>query len=176
MTEEEKILLDIALPKIPRGKPFRIQGALHNALVGLADKYPQAQFQRLADIVTFSPDSIRDILLAEGYTKVIENSTHLDQLTEKGEQAQNCGGHEQYKEWERHQQVKQNIEDFPKKNWFIYEPLKYLLPLIGGWLIGHYTCNSPKNNEKANNQQIDTIRQTIPSPSSPKISSKKDSS
>lgn len=176
MTEAELILLDIALSKIQIGQAFRIQGPLHNALIGLHDSYSPELIDEMNKILIGSPDIIRNLLLEEDYTKCINHSTHQDILTDKGNLAKNLGGHEKYKEWEDKQNRKKNFEEFPKRKWLLYDAGKILFGLILGMLITNYVCNRSKsNNEPTNTPKKDSIQKITPSQSSPTLSGKKDS-
>jgi hypothetical protein len=176
VSKAELILLDIALSKIQIGQAFRIQGPLHNALVGLHDSYSSELIDEMNKILISSPDIIRNLLLEEDYTKCIDHSTHQDILTEKGKQAKKLGGHEQYKEWEKREKKNKDFEEFPKKKWHIYEPVKYIIFFGLGWLVNYLICTrmSPYNEKKQIPTQ-DTIRQIKPSQPSPISSGKKGS-
>jgi hypothetical protein len=180
MTEAENILVDIALTNIKVGQSFRIQGPLTNASIGVYDKYSADIAKEITAILTLSPDKIRNILLEEEYTKCIEPSTHLDILEPKGKKAKELGGHLKYKEWELKESKRKNVEDFPKKKWYIYEPIRIVVAVlitapitfgVGYWLGQK---QAPKNTTTTHQ----SIRVTSPkdtAQSKPKTLSKNDS-
>jgi hypothetical protein len=172
MTEAELYLIDLCLSRAQIGVPFRVHGLLHNATVGIHDKFSEGTVKQIIWSVQNSPDSIRNLLLSLEYTRVVEPSTHQDILDTKGVQAKKEGGHFQYLEWERKKVKKEGFENFPKSKWWIYEPLKWIFFLIVGVMLERYVikgCNKEKLPDpgKTNVMPI--------SPQQPKSSNGKDS-
>jgi uncharacterized protein (UPF0297 family) len=181
MTEAEYIVADLILLKCPINQPFRLLGLSNNLLQGKNDLYQQDTFDEMVQVMLYRIDTVRQFFLREKYIKVIDWSTHLDQLTEEGELAQKLGGHKKYQEYLIEQARLKNIEDFPKKKWFIYEPIRIIAGFIitgfAGWLIGyHQGKNEIKKIDRTDT--LKPIQSTHPKGNvidSPRISSKKDS-
>lgn len=181
MTEAEYILADIVLLKFPVNQPFTTAGLYHHILVGIQDKYSHAIYEEIKYLVVSSNDSTRQFLLREHYIDVVDYRLPKDKLTEKGEKAQKLGGHKQYQEWEAAETKKKSFQEFPKKQWHLYDLLKIIIGIIItssiSWMLG-YKMGEKKN---LHNIPIDTLRLPHPvSPptkalSSPKTSSKRDS-
>jgi hypothetical protein len=125
MTEAEAILVDIAIMKFPRNQPFNIRGVLFNAQIGMRDKYPENVAKEIEDLVLYKQAEIRNILLRLDYLECVDWSVQKDKLTTKGMKAQDLGGHQQYLQWEMGEAARKRIEEFPKKKWYLYEPIKY---------------------------------------------------
>jgi hypothetical protein len=173
MTDAELVLLDFALERISLGQAFRIQGPLHNATVGMHEKYSGEMLNEIINIVIYRPDAIRNLLLAEGYTKCEDHATHLDILTDRGKKAKELGGHLQYKEWEAKEKKSLRIENIPKKYWYFYEPAKTIInwliaaALVGvGVTIGRLTA--PQNNIPIKNSAETTTAVLKPANTQPK--------
>ena len=94
------------------------------------DNFDSDTFPRLAQICNGYPTGPRDFLLDEDYLECVNSNIPTDKLTEKGKKAKDLGGHLKYKEWETEEKRKKRIEDFPKRRWWIYEPLKAIAILI----------------------------------------------
>lgn len=129
------ILADFVLQKCPIGKPFRVRGPLQEAMLELQEKYSPEITAKIREILISQSSVVRDFLLAQKYLNVIEASTHLDQLNDKGEEARRAGGHEKYLahlaklEKEKEEEAKaQKRMNFPQKYWWIM--------LIIGWFGG----------------------------------------
>jgi hypothetical protein len=177
VSEAELILLDFALSKAPIGNTFRVNGLLHNASIGLQERYSEETVQEINQILVSRSDVIRSLLLTEEYIEVVESSTHLDKLRPEGKKAKELGGHKQYIDWEQRENKRKKFEEFPKRKWPIYDLLKIAIPLVIGWIIGHYSCQQSSKNISAptNTHPKDTIKKQAPFQSSPKLSGKKDS-
>jgi hypothetical protein len=175
VSEPELILLDFALAKAPIGNTFRVHGLLYNASVGLQERYSEEIVKEVNRILISRSDAIRNLLLTEEYIEVVDPSTHLDKLTPTGKKAKELGGHKQYLEWEVKDIRRKNIEEWPKKKWYLYDPIKYLFFFALGWVLNYLICTVPIKNENRQNQNQDTIKQTKPSQPLPKSSGKKDS-
>jgi len=172
MTEAESIVADIIIEKCPERLQFSLSGFMSgNLLLGKQDIYEEEIYKEIVQIVNSRNSVIRTFLLKEEYFETTNHSIPYDILTKKGEKAKELGGHKNYKEWEAEQERKKAIEDFPKKKWYISEPLKYLISLIIGVLIGHFTCN--KNNAQSNNQATQKTKTDQPKPKVLDTSNKK---
>jgi hypothetical protein len=98
-TEAQIVLIDIALKKYRVGHAIPIQSVLHNAMIGIHDKYPQELANQINEIYIRGGNEIRDILLEEKYTTCVDRNKQFDILTEKGEDAKREGGHKEYLAW-----------------------------------------------------------------------------
>lgn len=147
MSEEELALADLIIEKCPIKNQFSVSGFMNsNILVSKRDVYGEELYFKIATLANSRSSSVRTFLLQQKYLETTNHSIPYDILSDKGEKARELGGHENYKKWEAEQERLKKIQDFPKNKWFIYEPLKYILPLIIGWLIGHFTCNNTQLN------------------------------
>jgi len=138
MTQAELILADIILLKIEPKTPFRMQRYLHNITIGLHDTQPENIYKEICQIVISNSSVIEDFLRTNGYIKFTDIPTRQYILTDEGEEAQRQGGHQQYLDWVAREKRKKGFEDFPKKKWHIYEPVKWLLLLLAGIAIERY--------------------------------------
>ena len=163
LTEAEFILADIILLKIEHNTDFRMQRYLHNVTIGLHDTKPENIYKEICDIVTLRSSVIEDFLRTQGYIRFTDPSTHLYVLTQKGEDAQQQGSHQQYLDWVAREKRKKGFEDFPKKKWHIYEPLKWLLFLVAGIAIERYLlkgCGQENPQDKGKVTEQSTSQQT----------------
>lgn len=160
MTEAELILADIILLKIEPNTPFRMQRYLHNVTIGLSDTQPEHIYKEICDITISRSSVIEDFLRIQGYVKFTDAPTHQYILTEKGEDAQKQGGHQQYLEWAEKEKGKSKKGEFPKLNTIIYDGIKIAIGLAAGIIIGKYSCNQPTkaSTDQSNSQllKIDT--------------------
>jgi hypothetical protein len=178
LTVAEYILADIVLLKIELNTDFRMQRYLHNVTIGLYDSHPEDICKEICEIVVSRNSIIEDFLRIQGYIKFTDPSTHLYILTQKGEDAQKCGGHKQYLDWVEKEKEKSKKGEIPKQNTIIYDTIKIVIPLIAGIFIGRYACNQPSktDNDQSKDQpktQVviqDTFRKA------PEILNKRDSS
>lgn len=179
MTDAELFLVDYALQHIAVGLPFRIRGALYNAQIGIQDKYPKETYDEIVRLVLYQDQTIRNLLLEEEYTRCIDPPTQQDILSDKGKIAKQKGGHRQYIEWEQAEKRRKDIEEWPKRHPFIFEPLKSVTNWIigailaaifgaGGYLIGRH---SVLRNIQVSQPQVQRTKAVQPSS---KISNEKD--
>lgn len=171
LSKAEYILADLIILKCPIKKAFGVVPFMSsgNLLHGKYEQYGEQLYQEIAAITISRSDVVRTFLLKEKYLETIDHTIPRDILSDKGEIAREKGGHIQYKEWEKEQEQRKNIEDFPKKKWYIYEPLKYIIPALIGFSVGKISCNTT-NTTQPQNQSKDTIATTKISQPLPKIS------
>jgi len=134
MTKEELIIADLILKKMPFNQavnfhPF-VEGQLNMEAHNL-------DVEVRLNLQSINTRRIRTFLLEEGYIDPVNHVIPSDKLNEKGKQARDLGGHAQYKEWEKKKKRKERIEDFPKKKWYYYEPVRIIAGVIIGLLIGY---------------------------------------
>jgi len=158
MTEAELILADIILLKIEPKTPFRMQRYLHNITIGLHDTQPENIYKEISQIVISNSSVIEDFLRTNGYIKFTDIPTHQYILTDEGEEAQKQGGHQQYLDWVAREKRKKGFEDFPKKKWHIYEPIKWavfgLLTFASGYIVRGCNQDKTQDTEKVAEQPI----------------------
>jgi hypothetical protein len=95
-----------------------------------------------ADVPNISERSIRKFLLEQEYIEPVNHSIPSDELVAKGKKAADLGGHGPYLEWEKAEKRKKYLEDFPKKKWYVYEPVKTvvswaIVALVSG-MVGYF--------------------------------------
>lgn len=152
MSEEELIIADIVLLKIPMGRHISIYSLMQSNTIlnGIEEKYSLETCDKIRTFYATdrrSHNTIRDFFLREGYIMLANRTISYDILTEKGIKAQAAGGHRNYTKIQKKKGRWEWLENFPKKKWFIYEPMKWGLPFLLGWLGCLATCNQ---NEKSN--------------------------
>lgn len=106
MTDAKYALVDLMLLKLPIGQPlntFPFMGA--HLLTGRDDDYPPSLIQEMRLLLVHSDRDVRQFLLNEHYIKCVAHWVPTDVLTEKGEMAKKLGGHKQYLEWEKQDQL-----------------------------------------------------------------------
>ncbi len=144
-------------------------------IVGMYDKYSPEVRKELIRLTQNDKGVIRRFLLTEKYIDVHDHKFPKDILNLKGEKAKKLGGHKQYKEWEIKEEKRKNIENFPKKNWILYDAGKILGGILLGILINQFICHTTKSDQPTNTPNKDTIQKPTTSPPAPKVSGKKDS-
>ncbi len=137
MTSDNIAVSDIILSQFKVAIPSITPSIFTNLGRIKSDNYTQEELISLINIYTATNDQIREFLLKERYIEPKNSSIHQDILTEKGEKANQLGGHLKYVEWAKKEARKKKIEDFPKKWWFVYDPIKGVvvagLIFIAGW-------------------------------------------
>jgi|GEM_PF-5080025 len=114
---------------------------------------------------------IVNFLKDEDYITPVNHSIPSYLLNAKGRKAKELGGHNQYKEWETRESKKKNFEEFPKRQWHLYDIGKILFGILLGMIINNYLCNKTRsNNDPSNNLKKDSIQKIAPSQSSSKTS------
>lgn len=177
MTEAQLILVDIVLSRWKVGQTWRVHGALTNAGIGLADKYSEETVKEINDILITRSSVIRDILLEEGYLRIVDSSTHLDILTDEGAIAKTRGGHRQYLEWKEIQDRKESRLNATKKYWLLYDIAKLIAGGIIALTVKGIVCQPPRtqNVKTVGQQPMQLQPPKAPTPHLPKPSGKKDS-
>lgn len=171
MTSAEIIVINLVLEKCPERTPINLLSFMSSSLLaGKYQLYSSEIIREITDLINNKPDIIRKYLLKEKYFDTVKPNIPRDILNDKGEKAKELGGHEKYKEWEVEEKRKKRIEDFPKNKWYWYDPLKIIVTLLIGMLIGHFTCQNNNKNAQLDTQKKDTINNSISSPQMPKIS------
>lgn len=170
MTEAEYILADFVLLRMPIGKAIDMHFFIGmHLLQHLQEKYPDNIYSEIREIlINNNQERITIFLYKEKYIEIAQgilSQKHI--ITDKGIQAQDLGGHEKYNEWVNKQERKNSIEDFPKRKWFIYEPLKLLLTIIITFIITWYIKGCVDQSQPLNKKQVNSIR---PYPQKPKTS------
>ncbi len=164
VSEDEKILADLLLFKMPIGEA-RYTYHMYNTLMnGQHENFSPETFDRLAKICQGNPGGLRTFLLSNGYIDCVDPRYPQDKLTEKGRIAQEKGGHLKYKEWEELEAKKTNIEEFPKKKWYIYEPLKWAVFFILGAVTTKLMCSSTRENNDQKPSQVKEQPRTYQTP------------
>jgi len=154
MTEAQLVLADLILMKLPVGRHLDIIGFMGPHLFdGRQDQFQQPILYEINNIIASKSDVIRAFLLKEKYISVVNHMVPWDMITDKGYKAQELGGHNQYKEWERNEINKikreQNKINWPQKNWWVILLLSAIIfPLITGLILEgrkKMIKNSPQN-------------------------------
>lgn len=165
-SKELLLTVDLVLEKYPY-QPIHTLAWIPHIMTGEREKLDNITFTTLIELIRTDSRTIRNFLLKEGYLKCIDWRNPTDELTDKGKLAKEKGGHAKYKEWEAEQERKKRIEDFPKKKWIIYEPLKYVVLLFIGMGINQWICHTKENNDQKPSQAKE---QPSTSPTPPKLS------
>lgn len=167
MTEAELILADLVLLKLPVNREFTQRGAYNGVLLGKQDDYDQDTLAKMNNVLTSENSIIIDFLLKEKYINCTNQMHGRFMLSDEGEEAQRQGGHKQYLEWAAIEKRKKEFEEFPKKKWHIYEPIKWLLFLVGGIAIERYIL---KGCDQYKSQETEKVSEQPTSPQLPKTS------
>src|SRR5689334_5686844 len=126
LTDDELLLADTFLSQQFPGRSFSMYSTFPNVLAEFRNDTDTDRYQRLSKLVheTQVWRQIRNFLSEEEYIIETNRLVPEDKLTDKGKKARDLGGHKAYLAWEETERKKKNIEDFPKKKWYIYEPAK----------------------------------------------------
>lgn len=179
MKEEELIIADIVLLKIPMGRHISIYSLMQSNTIlnGIEEKYSLETCDKIRTFYATrrSHNTIRDFFLREGYIMLAHGTTSYDILTEKGIKAQAAGGHKNYIKQEKKKNRWEWLGNFPKKKWFIYEPSKWLIAMLIGFIIrDRGNCNVNENILLKSIPKGMKISPLKPYLDSSKISNKKD--
>lgn len=166
-SKEVLLLVDVVLEKYPY-QPMHSLAMIQHIMSGQQQKFDNETFNTLAQFAYSNSKTIRDFLLKEGYLKCIDWRIPTDELTDKGRLAKEKGGHAKFKEWEAEEARKAAFEDFPKKKWHIYEPLKSIFIFLLGAALTKFACSTSKENNDQKPPQVK--EQPSISPTPPKIS------
>lgn len=166
MTEIEIRVSDMVISRMPYRSavntlPF-IRGIMNEGYA-----FPDEIRNQIAQV---EEGNIRKFLLEQEYIEPVNHSIPSDELVAKGKKAKELGGHHAYVKWESEEKKKKDFEDFPKKKWHIYEPVKHIIntviSLVVGAIFGYFIAH---HNTQASNQQS---HQSTPPTNSPLPSSK----
>jgi len=146
-TKEELIVADLVIMNIPYKQGIAILNYTRSLVSSGKFQFDEDIREKVHEV---KEGRVRAFLLEQGYTEPENHSVPRDMLVEKGLKARELGGHAQYLVWEEKERRAKRIEDFPKRQWWIFEPLKVMiswiivggLGLISGYLIGHDTVQS----------------------------------
>lgn len=161
------LLVDIVLEKYPY-QPIHSLAWMPHIMSGQQGKLDTETFTSLIEFLRTNSSTIRDFLLKEGYLKCVDWRNPTDELTDKGKLAKEKGGHTKYKEWEEKEEKKSALQEFPKKKWYLYEPIKWAVFFMLGLCVNKYICNPIKENNDQKPSQVKA--QPSISPIQPKIS------
>jgi len=158
MPDYTQILADIALQGISINTPFRIQGPLYNVALKLEGKYTSDEVTEMAMITINRPAQIESFLLQQKYIEIIDPSTHLLKLTEKGEKAKDLGGHQQYLDWKIKEDKKNKWAEFPKRYWYWVSLATLVIGWFGNVLKDRVLLKSPPPSTPTQSQIKPTIK------------------
>lgn len=160
MTDTELILADLFISKMTFNQPVNTY-PFFSGLAKYIDsqKFDSKTYSELCQMTINygSVTEIRKYLLDNDFITVTNVLNPSDTLTIKGKLAKDKGGIKEYEKWEEEETKKKRIEDFPKRKWFVYEPVKIIASIIitasvsgiGGYLLGK---NDNSNSNQSNNQ------------------------
>lgn len=144
MTEAELILADLVLMKLPVGRQLEINGFMGPHLFeGKQDKIPQRTTEEISKIIALRSDAIRTFLLKEKYITTVNYMIPWDVMTDKGEKAQELGGHEKYLDWENKKNTIKKIKNCAFWATFGLAFLSALYTVLGYYSNGEKTSSQP---------------------------------
>lgn len=122
MTKANEILIDLCLKYMLINRPFYIHSWLFDKVLKEIEKntnFDETLKREIHQLTIRNDETVRPFLLQNGYITSLDHSTHKDISTEKGQKAQELGGHKQYLEYERKLKRQNNITNLPSKYWYI---------------------------------------------------------
>lgn len=158
MNNYESALADLIIKKLPNNTPIRLQSFLSNILRDEVSNYDEDILNGMGNLILgYKYHAAVRFLVENEYLDVVNEIMPTHKLNPKGNQAKKLGGVLAYENWEQNQERQKRIEEFPKKKWYIYDPIKtvipYIITFIGG-VIAAQTCNHYKNQEHQNPKTI----------------------
>ena len=158
LSKANEILIDLVLEVMPINQQFSIFYGLFDTIKKNIHKedFDNDLVAEIVALTNRNDEAVRPFLLQHDYIKPINNSTHLDISTEKGQKAQEIKGHKNYLDWDKSEKEKLSKGDIPKINTIIYDIFKILVAAVVGIIIGRYSCNQ---STKVDNDQLKTQQQ-----------------
>jgi len=171
LSPAELIVADyVIVDKLIIGVGQQVEYLAGTITLGIYDRHPEYA-NEIIEVVNRRSKNIRHFLLQEGYIECIIPLIPHDKLTDKGIQARKLGGHKKYIEWKESEDKKKRVEEFPKKKWYLYEPIKWAVFILLGWFANDLFNTLGR---KATTQSKIQQDSTKPSPHLPKTLNKTD--